>query len=377
MRILYISNSTKISGAPAVLLNLIQAMNDRHEIAVILPDTDGPLYYKLREIGVKCYADMPYALTVWPRVVNPLKMFRRLRSLISGLPSVRRYIGKVIDDFKPDIVHLNVGPLDLSLDECLARGIPHIWHQREFQSGMTFWPSERKFRRKILKEGNWNIAITRCVADYWNLRDCDGVIYDGVQMAQDVNPGYIGDRYFLFVGRVERNKGLMELLRAFRRYRRSGGDAVLKVAGRSSAMYGLLCRSYIRLHSLNPYVEFLGPCDDVLQLMRGALALVVASRTEGFGLTAVEAMSQGCVVIGNDTTGMKEQFDKGKELTGDEIGFRYRGVSELTRALELVSSENMDFSAIRERARQVVFNEYPVSKMVGNVEEFYLKILNR
>ena len=377
MRILYISNSTKISGAPAVLLNLIQAMNDRHEIAVILPDTDGPLYYKLREIGVKCYADMPYALTVWPRVVNPLKMFRRLRSLISGLPSVRRYIGKVIDDFKPDIVHLNVGPLDLSLDECIARGIPHIWHQREFQSGMTFWPSERKFRRKILKEGNWNISITRCVADYWNLRDCDGVIYDGVQMAQDVNPGYIGDRYFLFVGRVERNKGLMELLRAFRRYRRSGGDAVLKVAGRSSAMYGLLCRSYIRLHSLNPYVEFLGPCDDVLQLMRGALALVVASRTEGFGLTAVEAMSQGCVVVGNDTTGMKEQFDRGKEITGDEIGFRYRGVSELTRALELVSSENMDFSAIRERARQVVFNEYPVSKMVGNVEEFYLKILNR
>ena len=342
-----------------------------------MPDTDGPLYYKLREIGVKCYADMPYALTVWPRVVNPLKMFRRLRSLISGLPSVRRYIGKVIDDFKPDIVHLNVGPLDLSLDECIARGIPHIWHQREFQSGMTFWPSERKFRRKILKEGNWNIAITRCVADYWNLRDCDGVIYDGVQMAQDVNPGYIGDRYFLFVGRVERNKGLMELLRAFRRYRRSGGDAVLKVAGRSSAMYGLLCRSYIRLHSLNPYVEFLGPCDDVLQLMRGALALVVASRTEGFGLTAVEAMSQGCVVVGNDTTGMKEQFDRGKEITGDEIGFRYRGVSELTRALELVSSENMDFSAIRERARQVVFNEYPVSKMVGNVEEFYLKILNR
>ena len=377
MRILYISNSTKISGAPAVLLNLIQAMNDRHEIAVILPDTDGPLYYKLREIGVKCYADMPYALTVWPRVVNPLKMFRRLRSLISGLPSVRRYIGKVIDDFKPDIVHLNVGPLDLSLDECIARGIPHIWHQREFQSGMTFWPSERKFRRKILKEGNWNISITRCVADYWNLRDCDGVIYDGVQMAQDVNPGYIGDRYFLFVGRVERNKGLMELLRAFRRYRRSGGDAVLKVAGRSSDMYGLLCRSYIRLHSLNPYVEFLGPCDDVLQLMRGALALVVASRTEGFGLTAVEAMSQGCVVVGNDTTGMKEQFDRGKEITGDEIGFRYRGVSELTRALELVSSENMDFSAIRERARQVVFNEYPVSKMVGNVEEFYLKILNR
>lgn len=377
MRILYISNSTKTSGAPAVLLNLIQGLCDRHEIAVILPDTEGPLYHKLTELGLKCYVDMPYSLTVWPRVINPLKMVRRLGNLVCGLSSVRRYVGEVIDDFRPDIVHLNVGPLDISMDECIARGIPHIWHQREFQSGMTFWPSERAFRLKILKDGNWNIAITRCVAGHWNLRDCDGVIYDGVRMDCDPKPRSTDDRYFLFVGRVERNKGLLELLKAFRRYRKSGGDAVLKVAGRSSAMYGLLCKVFIRIYALKPYVEFLGSRDDVPELMNGALALVVASRTEGFGLAAVEAMSQGCVVIGNDTTGMKEQFDIGKDFTGDEIGLRYSGISQLTQTLHLAASENVDFSAMRERARLTVLNEYPVAKMVGNIEDFYLKVLNR
>jgi glycosyltransferase involved in cell wall biosynthesis len=377
MRILYISNSTKTSGAPAVLLNLIHGLCDRHEIAVVLPDTEGPLYHKLTELGVKCYVDMPYSLTVWPRVINPLKMVRRFGNLVCGLSSVRRYVGEVIDDFRPDIVHLNVGPLDISMDECIARGIPHIWHQREFQSGMTFWPSERAFRLKILKDGNWNIAITRCVADYWNLRDCDGVIYDGVRMDCDPKPRSTDDRYFLFVGRVERNKGLLELLKAFRRYRKSGGDAVLKVAGRSSAMYGLLCKVFIRIYALKPYVEFLGSRDDVPELMNGALALVVASRTEGFGLAAVEAMSQGCVVIGNDTTGMKEQFDIGKDFTGDEIGLRYSGISQLTQTLHLAASENVDFSAMRERARLTVLNEYPVAKMVGNIEDFYLKVLNR
>ncbi len=377
MRILYISNSTKVSGAPAVLLNLIQEFRDRHEIAVILPDADGPLYHELKKVGVRCYTDNPYGLTVWPRVVNPLKLLRRLRTLISGIPSVRRYVGKVIDDFRPDIVHLNVGPLDISFDECVSRGIPHIWHLREFQSGMRFWPSEREFRRKILCSGNWNIAITRCVADHWNLRGCDEVIYDGVPMEHDQKPGFADERYFLFVGRVERNKGLLELLKAFRRYRKSGGDAILKVAGRSSAMYGLLCRTYIRLWSLKPYVEFMGPRDDVPELMRGALALVVASRTEGFGLTAVEAMSQGCVVIGNDTTGIKEQFDRGKEITGNEIGIRYCGTADLVRALETVASENADFSDMSERARSMVLNEYPVDKMAGRIENFYLKVLSR
>lgn len=377
MRIIYISNSTKVSGAPAVLLNLIQDLCDRHEIAVILPDTDGPLYHRLREMGVKCYADVPYGLTVWPRVINPLKLLRRLRTLIFGLPSVRRYVGEVIDDFKPDIVHLNVGPLDISLDECVSRGIPHIWHLREFQSGMTFWPSKKEFRRKILVSGNWNIAITRCVADYWNLRECDQVIYDGVRMDYDQMPRSTDDRYFLFVGRVERNKGLLELLKAFRRYRKSGGDAVLKVAGPSSAMYGLLCKAYIRIYAMKPYVEFLGSRDDVPELMSGTLALVVASRTEGFGLAAVEAMSQGCVVIGNDTTGMKEQFDIGKDFTGDEIGLRYSGISQLTQALHLVASENVDFLAMRERARLTVLNKYQVAKMVGSIEDFYLKVLNR
>jgi glycosyltransferase involved in cell wall biosynthesis len=215
------------------------------------------------------------------------------------------------------------------------------------------------------------------VADYWNLRDCDGVIYDGVRMDCDPKPRSTDDRYFLFVGRVERNKGLLELLKAFRRYRKSGGDAVLKVAGRSSAMYGLLCKVFIRIYALKPYVEFLGSRDDVPELMNGALALVVASRTEGFGLAAVEAMSQDCVVIGNDTTGMKEQFDIGKDFTGDEIGLRYSGISQLAQTLHLAASENVDFSAMRERARLTVLNEYPVAKMVGNIEDFYLKVLNR
>ena len=121
MRILYISNSSSISGAPAALLNLVAGLKDRHEIAVVLPDSKGPLYEAISALGIRCFTEMPYSLTIWPRVISPVKYFRRICSLTSGLAKVQAYVADVIDAFSPDIVHTNVGPLDLALDHCRLR----------------------------------------------------------------------------------------------------------------------------------------------------------------------------------------------------------------------------------------------------------------
>ena len=45
--------------------------------------------------------------------------------------------------------------------------------------------------------------------------------------------------------------------------------------------------------------------------MSKALALFVPSSFEGFGFITVEAMFCGCLVIGRNTGGTKEQFDNG------------------------------------------------------------------
>lgn len=375
MRILYISNSTSVSGAPAVLLSIVKEISRKHEVGVVLPDSEGPLYKALTDLGARCWCAVPYGLTIWPRVLNPFKYLKRLYALTAGRKKASSYIVSILDEFKPDIVHTNVGPLDLALDECRRRNIPHIWHLREFQNGMRFWPSKKTFLKRIHSQGNFNIAITHCIADYWHLRDCDAVIYDGVDTDSAVlRKNEVKERFFLSVGRVEKNKGQMELLKAYRRYRRMGGDAGLEVVGRMSLLYGLRCRAYVMMHGLGRYVDFAGHRNDVPELMTRALALVVSSVTEGFGLASVEAMMQGCTVIGNDATGMKEQFDTGLKFTGVEIGIRYRGVEALADAMAEVSAGTDGLAAMRERALKTVMEKYDVREMTESLEGYYLKI---
>lgn len=51
---------------------------------------------------------------------------------IGYLRFIKGMYNKISKTFKPDIVHCNCGPLDISLDICQKSNIPHIWHLREY-----------------------------------------------------------------------------------------------------------------------------------------------------------------------------------------------------------------------------------------------------
>jgi glycosyltransferase involved in cell wall biosynthesis len=97
--------------------------------------------------------------------------------------------------------------------------------------------------------------------------------------------------YFLYVGRLEKLKGVQDLLRLFREYR----ETDLLIAGTGSFEPSLKEQArgldHVRfLGALHPGA--LGP------LYRGAVAALVPSLCyETFGLTAAEAMSHGTPVI--------------------------------------------------------------------------------
>lgn len=120
----------------------------------------------------------------------------------------------------------------------------------------------------------------------------------------------------------------------------------------------------------------MGGRDDVFELMRKALAIIIPSVFEGFGRCMAEAMFNGCLVIAHDTGGLKEQFDNGKELCGEEIGLRYKTELQLSGHLQDVSKRPYKFySDMICRASSVVGRLYSIEVYVNSVYDVYKRML--
>jgi glycosyltransferase involved in cell wall biosynthesis len=113
--------------------------------------------------------------------------------------------------------------------------------------------------------------------------------------------------YWLSVGVLDPNKNLSTLIEGYARYRRGGGKAALVIAGRDRFLRSSLQAQADAL-GLAEHVRFLGYIEDAVlpALYSGALALVMPSPLEGFGLPALEAMACGTPVIAATGGGLSE-----------------------------------------------------------------------
>jgi alpha-1,3-rhamnosyl/mannosyltransferase len=105
--------------------------------------------------------------------------------------------------------------------------------------------------------------------------------------------------YFLFVGTIEPRKNVPRLLDAYERLLSRAHDAPpLRLAGRvPEASRSLLDRlDGPPLHGRASHIGYVPP-ETKRQLYEGAIALLIPSLYEGFGLTALEAMATGVPVI--------------------------------------------------------------------------------
>ena len=109
----------------------------------------------------------------------------------------------------------------------------------------------------------------------------------------------------------------------------------------------------------------------VYDLMYNAKALLVPSYFEGFGFIVVEAMLNGCIVIGRNEAGVKEQFDNGLKYTGIEIGLRFESQAELISRMQYVCDTSFDNFIPMIKAAQNVIQKYTVSQNVDQIICFY------
>ena len=189
-----------------------------------------------------------------------------------------------------------------------------------------------------------------------------------------------GRDILLYAGRIEPAKGLLELVQAYAIYIKHVEHPLpLEVAGEVfDVCYKKKVDDFIQNNKLNGHIRFLGKSSDMPALYRKAKAIVISSEFEGFGRCMPEAMSYGCIVIGHNTGGTKEQFDNGIALTNREIGFRYNDREKLVSSLlEVHNLQDDDYLSMQHLAFGVVRKLYSVDNYVKSVLDFYRFIKER
>jgi len=123
-------------------------------------------------------------------------------------------------------------------------------------------------------------------------------------------PEYNPGDYFIYVGRLSDEKGLMTLLQAIKR----NPELKLKIVGGGPKESDL--KRYIELNRIEN-VEMLGPKYgfELFDLIKYSKAMVVPSEWyENYPMVVIEAMALGKPVVASDLGGLSEMIDH--EVTG-------------------------------------------------------------
>ncbi len=174
----------------------------------------------------------------------------------------------------------------------------------------------------------------------------------------------------LFVGRLVPTKGVQYFVAMFRRLLTDHPDLEAEVCGEGVLFHAAVTAA----EGLGGRLRVLGRVSDeeLRAAYRRAHVLVMPSRYEGLGLTALEAMACGTPVVAMDVPGLRDLEDTGVVLVapGDQGAMRQAVESQLldgahwrelsARGLEAVR-EKYSWNAVRPRIAEVYRSVVPSS----------------
>jgi glycosyltransferase involved in cell wall biosynthesis len=186
----------------------------------------------------------------------------------------------------------------------------------------------------------------------------------------DPDPGAGGGDggYFLFVGRLSREKGVETLLAAWEQLR---GRTPIKIVGD-----GPLAPEVAAAARRIPELEWVGrqPRDRVLAMMKNAKALIFPSVWyEGFPMVMVEAYAVGLPVIATDLGSMSSLVDHGR--TG--LRFRPSDPQELANQAKWALAHPTELGQMREEARSEFEGNYTAERNYRLLTKIYQTVVER
>ncbi len=240
------------------------------------------------------------------------------RRSVASYPSYARRLREVVAEVRPDVVHLHSffpGVLGRMRPMPAATTVVYQPHSWAFEAAgplsglVSAW--ERRAARRTDR------VVTNCEAELAEARahglevpadviglplDTDAFlpVDDGVRSRMRERVGVRDERLLVTVGRISRQKGQDQLVRAWERSPLPGTVLAVVGPGDPASLQALAPRTS------GSSLRFVGPRDDVRPWLHAADLYVQPSRYEGQSVAMAEAMSCGRSVVITDVNGARE-----------------------------------------------------------------------
>jgi L-malate glycosyltransferase len=377
IRVIYVVSGSKMYGATKAIMNIIDGVVACGVTPFVVTPYKGDICNELEKRKIE-YKVFRYYFSIYPKLSSffDILLFipRFLRFFLYNKIAVKK-LSNVVKEFKPNIIHTNVGPINIGFIVAKRLNIKHVWHIREYQDldfGWCPFPSKLSFINNLNSLSTSNIAISYDIFNHFNLQKNTQVIYDGVMKKEQIKIIVNKKKYFLFVGRLEDAKNIRLLIEVFIDFCKWNADFELLIVGDGNPTYVSTLYQIVDQSKLTERIRFLGFRTDVYNLMANSIALIVPSRHEGFGFITVEAMYNGCLVIGNNTGGTKEILEK------ENLGLLYSGRNELLEHMKNVVLNGIEsYYPTIEKSQKKASELYSIEQNFTSVYNYYKEILGK
>lgn len=346
---------------------------------VVSVSSPGPEVQHLREMGVKCIE---------------VSMERHI-SLSKDIVSLWKLI-KVFRKEKPDIVHSMTPKAGMLC--MLAAWICRVPVRIHTFTGLV-WPTASGLKRKILMATDWltcacathvipegegvktdllSHGITHKplkVLGYGNVRGIDLEHYARTEeVMRKADKIRVKDVFtFMFVGRIVRDKGINELVAAFKRLQTRVPKTRLILVGEYEDSLDPITPEARKEIDDNPCILAVGKQKDVRPWLAASDALVFPSYREGFPNVVIEAGAMGLPSIVTDINGSREIIQDG--VNG--LIVPPKNEDALLKEMERLVEDAALASYLASHARRLVASRYEQGYVKQCLLDFYRQIIHK
>jgi glycosyltransferase involved in cell wall biosynthesis len=370
--LVWVSHSSGLYGAERSLLSaaLGVAQGGHSHPVMVIPD-DGPLVDECRRLGLEtiiCSYDY-WAKPAW-RIWGVVSRIRI--NLWAAFTLYRRLRNRGVVVVCTNTIVTPVGAI-------LARllRVPHIWHIREFvreDFGWCFDYGERAAMRLVSSLSTYVICNSEAVAQKFRrlLRGVPiDVVYNGFNFSaapcedpvskyrkcvKEAPRGPI----LLMLGSVNEHKGQYEAVQALSILKARGFLGRLMIVGGQEQYYRQQLDGLARDLGVAECVDYSEFSSEPRQLIKDAALTLMCSRSEAFGRSAVESISEGTPVVAADSGGLPEVVVDGQS------GLLYRSgdPADLAAKIEALLSDEMKYGFLAAKGYQFVRDRFGMERYV-------------